>query len=302
MQMMEDLFGERASDGSLVRFIEYFAQYYASTENILLQRILESPFVHIDETRLNIRGTDHYVWVFTDGKHVLFKMTETRETTIVHEILKNYKGVLISDFYGGYDSVQCEQQKCLVHLIRDLNEELWNVPFDTEFESFVLEVKNLLVPILEAVGRYGLKKRHLNKFQKLVEQFYKKNIVDRDYKGEASVKFQKRFQRYEQSLFTFLERDSIPWNNNMAERAIRHLAIQRKISGYFFERSAHQYLVLLGIAQTCRFQEKSFLKFLMSGEKDIDKFKATRRLKISTPVGRQEARESNEQAHVREEV
>lgn len=40
-----------------------------------------------------------------------------QETTIVHEILKNYKGVLISDFYGGYDSVQCEQRKCLVHLI-----------------------------------------------------------------------------------------------------------------------------------------------------------------------------------------
>lgn len=300
--MMEDLFGERASEGSLINFIKNFSQYYASTENMLLQRILKSPFVHVDETRLNIRGTDHYVWVFTDGKHVIFKMTETREATIVHEVLKNFKGVLVSDFYGGYDSVQCEQQKCLVHLIRDLNEDLWNAPFDTEFESFVLEVKNLFVPILEAVGKYGSKKRHLNKFQKPVEQFYRKNIVGRDYKGETSIKYQKRFQRYKQSLFTFLEKDSIPWNNNMAERAIRHLAVQRKISGYFFESSAHQYLVLLGIAQTCRFQGKSFLKFLMSGEKDVDKFKASRRIKTSAPVARQAARESDKLVNVHEET
>ncbi|BAZ03322.1 putative transposase IS66 (plasmid) [Tolypothrix tenuis PCC 7101] len=78
------------------------------------------------------------------------------------------------------------------------------------------------------------------------------------------------------SLFTFLEQDTIPWNNNTAERAIRHLAIQRKISGSFSESGATSYLVLLGIMQTCRFQDKSLLKFFMSGEKDIDKFKRTK--------------------------
>jgi len=87
---------------------------------------------------------------------------------------------------------------------------------------------------------------------------------------ENTIKYQKRFQRYRDSLFTFLEENFIPWNNNTAERALRSLAIQRKISGTFFEDVAPYYLQLLGIAQTCRFQDKSFLKFLLSGEKDID--------------------------------
>jgi len=282
---MEDLFAERTSEGTIIDFMRNFAQYYADTDEILVQRILESPFIHVDETRLNIQGIDQYVWVFTDGKHVIFRMTETRETTIVHEFLSNYEGVLISDFYPGYDSVTCKQQKCWVHLIRDLNNNLWDSPFNSEFEDFVFEVKNLLLPIFEAVDEYGLKKRHLNKFKKSVEQFYKKNIIDRDYKSDLSIKYQKRFQRYRESLFTFLEQDSIPWNNNTAERAIRHLAIQRKISGTFYANSAHQYLLLLGIAQTCRFQEKSFLKFLKSKEKDVDKFRATKRLNISKLVG-----------------
>src|SRR5260370_39512395 len=70
----------------------------------------------------------------------------------------------------------------------------------------------------------------------------------------------------------------------MAERAIRHLAVQRKISGFFFKSVAPQYLLMLGITQTCRFQEKSLLKFLMSGEKVIDTFKAAKPLKGSIPA------------------
>jgi hypothetical protein len=37
------------------------------------------------------------------------------------------------------------------------------------------------------------------------------------------------------------------------------------------------YLLLLGIAQTCRMQEKSFFQFLFSGEQDLDIFKRYKR-------------------------
>ena len=82
----------------------------------------------------------------------------------------------------------------------------------------------------------------------------------------------------------FIEEDSIPWNNNTAERALRHLAVQRKISNCFFKEFAPRHLLLLGIAQTCRFQGKSFLKFLLSGEIDVDHFRSDRRIKISKQV------------------
>ena len=86
-------------------------------------------------------------------------------------------------------------------------------------------------------------------------------------------------------MFTFLEYDGIPWNNNMGERALRHLTVQRKISGSFYESLAPAYLLLLGLAQTCRFQDKSLLKFLLSGEKDLDAFKPTKRRRRATARG-----------------
>jgi hypothetical protein len=285
LRVMEDMFNERMSPTTIVGFITTFAKEYRRTERLFIERIMQSPFVHIDETRLNIEGAEYYVWIFTDGNHVVFRMTETREAAMVHKFLEGYRGVLVTDFYSGYDSVPCRQQKCWVHLIRDLNDDLWANPFNPEFEAFVSDIRDLIMPMFEAIEKHGLKKRNLSKFKKAVERFYQKTICDRVYESEVTCTYQKRFDRYRESLFVFLDEDKIPWNNNMAERAIKELAVQRKISGSFFKRVAPHYLLLLGIAQSCKFQGKSFLKFLLSREKDVGAFRAAKRKRIAIAVG-----------------
>jgi len=260
-----------------MNLVGFLAKDYSCTETLLIKTILASPFIHADETGISIRGSRHYVWVITNGTHVVFQLTETRETTLLRKTLKGYEGVLISDFYPGFDSIECRQQKCLGHLIRDINDDLWKNPFNQEYESFVAAVRNFLVPLFEDVQRFGLKARFLKKHLKAVNRFYKQNIDGTQHRCEIVQKYQKRFVRYRDSLFLFLTEDGIPWNNNMAERALRHIAIQRKISGSFFKSGATNYLKLLGILQTCRFQDKSFLKFLLSGERDVDKYKERKR-------------------------
>lgn len=277
-QLVEDTFGEHVTNGTINQLFIKSADFYKETERMLLKRILNNHFVHMDETTINIRGALQYVWVITDGTHVVLKLTENRESTIIHELLSSYDGVLCSDFYGGYDSVTCTQQKCWAHLIRDLNENLRKSPFDKEYENFVCAVGELITPILQAVEKYGLKTRHLGRFQLNVDRFYEKFINHEVYTSDIAQTFQKRFIKYREKLFVFLNIDGIPWNNNMAERAIRHLAVQRKISGSFGQESTPNYLRLLSVTQTCRFQNKSLLQFLLSGEKDIDKFKGSKDL------------------------
>lgn len=271
-QLMEEQFNEKIGTGLIAQFQRRFAQQYTRTEKLIEKRVLESPFIHVDDTKISIRGVDHYVWVFTDNRYVVFRITETREAKLVHDLLATYKGVVITDFFSGFDSLECPQQKCWSHLIRDLNDDLWKAPFNHELGVFVSEVRDLIVPIFEAVQEYGLKKRHLRKFKKDVGRFYKRTIDGKTYNTEEVIKYQKRFERYKDSLFTFLEHEGVSWHNNTGERALRHLAVQRKISGSFFAAGAREYLLLLGIAQTCRFQGKSMLKFLLSDGKDLDKF------------------------------
>ena len=285
VQMLDDMLEVRITSSAAAGFVQFVAKQYTATEALLLKRLKASPFVHVDETKISIRGINHYVWVFTDGIHVVFRLTATRESTVVHEIMDGYSGVLVSDFYAGYDAIKCRQQKCLIHLIRDLNRDLWDSPFDADLEKFAGRVKELLLPILRDVEQYGLRRRHLQKHQNAVERFYKRVIDGTEWNSEIVKTYVARFRRYRESMFLFLDEDLIPWNNNTGERAIRHLAIQRKISGSFFKSFAAHHLVLLGVAQTCRFQGKSVLKFLLSGEKDVDAFRPKRRRSVTRPLG-----------------
>jgi len=276
-QTFAALFSETVAHNTVCKFVTQLSDDYSHTERLLLQHIRRSPIIHADETKISIQGRNHYVWVLTDGQHVVFRLTDSRETVLIQRLLDGYEGVLLSDFYGGYDSMPCRQQKCLVHLIRDLNEDLWKNPFLAEYELFVARIRDLLLPIFGDVERYGLRKRHLQKHTKSVDRFYRQSIDGVHWGSEVVQKYQKRFVRYRDAIFLFLGHDGVPWNNNMAERAIRHLAVQRKISGSFYLTGANDYLRLLGIAQSCRFQDKSFLRFLLSRERDVDAFKDRRR-------------------------
>ena len=271
-----ELFDADLSLQGVEHCVKRCAENHVMTEKLLLERILQSPAIHVDETKLSILGSQQYVWVLTDGRHVNFWLTESRETGFLKPILDAYKGTLVSDFYGGYDALPVRQQKCLVHLIRDLNDDLWKNPFNYELEEFVASVRDLLLPILSDAQRFGLKAFHFRKHIQRVDVFYKKAIDDRPTGQELILKYQKRFDRYRESLFAFLELDGIPWNNNAAERALRHLAVQRKISGAFSSKGAQDYIRLLGVAQSCKFQDKSFLGFLRSGLNDVDAYNEAR--------------------------
>ncbi|OFZ96718.1 MAG: hypothetical protein A3H35_07935 [Betaproteobacteria bacterium RIFCSPLOWO2_02_FULL_62_17] len=275
-QLLEDVFHVQIPPNHIYNLVSHFSQNYVVTERRLLAKILASPVVYVDETTINIQGTSQYVWVITDGRHVVFRQTESREATIIHHLFDGYSGVLCTDFYPGYDSIDCAQQKCWAHLIRDLNDDLRKTPFDAELECFVSSVRNLIVPIFGTMDESGLKSRRLRKFRKSVDRFYREQIVGKTYRSDLVATYQKRFAKYRDKLFVFIDRDGVPWNNNMAERALRHIAVQRKISGSFGKHGILPYLLLLGVTQSCRFQNKSLLQFLVSGKKDIDLFKGQR--------------------------
>ncbi len=273
-QLIEDTFDIWIASAGVHRLFKSVTPQYRITENRILDSLKSGSVIHVDETQVNIQGEMQYVWVFCNATYVIFRLTPTREAHIVYDILSNYHGVVVSDFYSGYDSLSTGQQKCWAHFIRDINEDLRKSPFDTELETFTKALRDLIVPIFEAVEKYGLKARHLRKFRVKVDKFYTLHVNESKLKSDTAVKYQKRLSKYKDRLFVFLECDNIPWNNNMAERALRHIAVQRKISGSFFSSSMQDYLVLLGISQTCRFQNKQLLSFLMSGEKDIDVLKS----------------------------
>ncbi len=254
------------------RFKSSAAAFYKETYDGLIQKIVVGHLVHADETRISLKAGIGYVWAFTNLEYVAYVYAPSREGELIHSLLKDFKGVLVSDFYAAYDSVDCPQQKCLIHLIRDMNDVLMKEPFNEEMKGLVVEFAVLLRAIIATVDRFGLKARFLRTHKTSVDRFFK-HLAHQKYQTETALKCKTRLEKNRHTLFTFLNFDGVPWNNNNAEHAIKAFALLRRdFSGVTTEKGIRDYLILLSICETCKFKGVSFLDFLRSGEKDIDTF------------------------------
>ena len=96
-----------------------------------------------------------------------------------------------------------------------------------------------------------MKKRFLGKHQIFVDRFYKR-LGGEFGAGEAARKIIERLQKNRTTMFTFLDFDDVPWNNNNAEHAIKAFAtLRRVIDGTTTEKGLDDFLVLLSLCETC---------------------------------------------------
>ena len=270
--IMQKMFRYPLVQSTINRMIQRSSQRYCDTYEEIRQRLSRGKLIHADETHISVKGRDSYVWVFTSMEDVIYIWSETREGSMVTDFLKDFKGVLVSDFYSAYDFVDCPQQRCLIHLMRDLNDDIHQEPFNLEIKEAVQEFATLLKPIIDTIDRFGLKARFLKKHKLAVTKFYYA-LLGRKYKTELAQKAQERFRKNRARLFTFLDYDGVPWNNNNAEHAIKAFAdLRTVIEGPTTERGIRDYLTLFSIHQTCVYRGMDFLEFLRSGEKKIDDY------------------------------
>ena len=230
---------------------------------------MKGPIIHIDETTAKVKSEKCYVWVLTNMTNVYYIFRPNREAKFLEEYLNRYEGILISDYYTVYDSFACNQQKCLIHLLRDINDLVFKNPNHTDLISIAQLFGDLMNGIICTIDKYGLKKRNLNKHKKDTDRFYKKldqlNIIT-----EVAIKLKKRLKKNRHRLFLFLEYNGVPWNNNNAEHAIKAFAkYRRNADGTYNKTGLEEFLTLLSISETCSLQGKSFLGFL-KGEISIE--------------------------------
>jgi hypothetical protein len=268
---LQDAFDVSLQKSVPYRFKGYVAACYQRLYNHILKAILKSPVLHVDETVVNLRkGLTGYVWVVTSMNMVYYFFKPSREGAFLQDMLKTFSGVLVSDFFAAYDALPCEQQKCLLHLVRDIDDDLLRNPLDEELRCITREFGSLLRTIIETVDRYGLKKRYLHKHKPAVLRFLKE-VGLKEFSSELANNYQKRFQKSGARMFSFLDHDGVPWNNTNAEHAIKLFAkYRRNADGRFTEHSLKEYLVLASVFETCEFNNVNVLKFLLSKEMTLE--------------------------------
>jgi predicted RecB family nuclease len=278
-----EIFGIRVNWWEFPTFRHLLVRRYRKTCQMLLTQLMAGPVLHIDETEVKLKDGSGYIWVFASESAAVYIFRRSREGNFLRKMLKDFQGVLVSDFYSAYDGLPCLHQRCLIHLMRDMNRAILDNPFDLELQSITVPFGALLRSIVVTVDAHGLKHRYLKRHARDVVAFFDA-LVQRDYESDASKALQERLLRNRGCLFTFLQHDGVSWNNNLAENAIKRISDYREDVGRSVsEAGLTEHLVLLSIYQTCRVRDIGFLKLLLSRERDIDAFAARKRRRQRAP-------------------
>jgi hypothetical protein len=218
----------KVSEGEVVALLATVAKLGTNSYEALRTRLAESSYVHGDETGWRETGQNGYLWSFCTPDACYFTYPKTRAGSVVTDVLgSDYQGIVVSDFYGGYNAHFGLHQRCWVHLLRDvhkLREQFpapgvldWSRKLRTLYDR--AKLFSSAVPKERVAARLGFQ-RELNA---LASPYPKANL--------PQSTLCKRLLQFEGEMFTFVEHPQVPSENNFAERTIRPRVIARKISG-----------------------------------------------------------------------
>lgn len=222
------------SVGEISRLCRQAVVHLANGRAALKAEARASPVLHMDETGWREDGQNGYIWCLaTDTPQPVryYEYHRSRSGDVALAMLDGYAGHLVTDFYAAYNKYLGPHQRCWVHLLRDLRALREAHEANGEVVAWALGIKLLyreareqLAAGLSATARLQLAER----LQRMAERFGLQYAQTYDHPCCALAK---RLLRHQDELFQFVRHAYVPADNNLAERALRPLVVQRKISG-----------------------------------------------------------------------
>ena len=254
-ELFESLCHFKVSQGALAQALQRISQWLGVEADQILAAVRASPHIHMDETGWKISGSNHWLWAAVNGRLAYYRIAKSRGAKVAKEIIpKDYSGILVTDFYAAYNGLPGKKQKCLVHLMREMH----SLYLKDSSEAFAEAHKKLKRIIADALRLKDLRPGMVaavyeRRFWRLKQRLFVWS--SKPYRNKHLVRLSKRFLSHWLHLLTFLECPDISFNNNLAERMIRHHVILRNRS--FQNRSqkgAHAHEVLMSLLHTLQLQ------------------------------------------------
>jgi hypothetical protein len=234
---LQHRFGLRVSVGQLVALVAGVAKRGQAVVEELKQQIRGSPVVNGDETSWRENGQNGYVWSFSTERLRYFVYRKSRAASVVKEILgEEFEGVVVSDFYGGYNAHLGLHQRCWVHLLRDIHDLKQKHSQNQGLRKWGAKVKSIYERAkgykgpsakLTAVEQRGERVRQQREFERELMKVCRPHLR----KQRVQSRLCERIERFLPELFVFVADPRVPSDNNAAERSVREVVVSRKISG-----------------------------------------------------------------------
>ena len=205
---------------------------------LIRQDVLSEKWVHIDESPIDFYNPNKckgYIWSMSNPRGAYYQFEATRSGTVAKEMIKGYeKGCVVSDGYSGYNFLDSDEKYkninhvfCWAHVRRKFYEAMAH---DKRSEAVVDLIDKLYEFEHMADELHELKKVRLENSISIVQEIdswiesMDGKFLDSSSLGKAINYYLNRKSR----LHLFLYDETIPIDNNMAERKQRCPVMGRK--------------------------------------------------------------------------
>lgn len=247
-EVLTDLLGSPMSEGTLCRLIEQCAQNLAEREEQIKTALMAVPVLHQDETSVFVKGARRWLHVSCTAHltHYAVHTKRGQEALQAIGILPEFKGTSVHDGWRSYFLYEnCSHALCNVHHLRELTfiAEAYEQAWAAEMSKLLLLMKDRV----EEAKQRG--ESHLDplsllalrgEFDRLLQEGWRTNSsATRDgptkttRKRHPAVNLLNRLQVGKEMVLAFLSHFAVPFDNNQAERDVRMVKVQQKVSGSF---------------------------------------------------------------------
>jgi transposase len=266
-QLLRDLLGVPLSAGSIAHFVTSCHQQLADVESRLKAALVTTPVLHQDETALRVESAGWWVHVCSTERLTHYAAHPKRGCAALEAIgiAPQFMGTSMHDGFQSYHHYPCIQALCNVHHLRELTfvEEQLGQAWARQMKALLLEMKAEVErakaagqPHLDAVRLGEL----LRRYEEILAEGYRANPPPADSPKPSGRRIKQsparnlldRLSASKWAVLRFVFDFAVPFDNNQAERDLRMIKVQHKVSGGF--RTAG------GVAMFCRI--RSYLSTL----------------------------------------
>lgn len=241
-QVFADVFGIAIAEGTLVGIVKEAGGALGHFAQVVGDLLAAAPAVHFDETGARTEGSLHWVHVASTALFTLLVCDKRRGKVGMEAlgVIERMNGVAVHDGWASYKSYDVIHALCNAHHVRELQGVVDNLTQDwaDKLIDLLVEMKEA-VDRAKAAGATALGTGELHslriRYGLLIQEGRRSNPcgVCTSYTGakKKAHNLLLRLDTRRAEVLRFLVDFNVPWDNNQAERDIRMVKLQQKISG-----------------------------------------------------------------------
>lgn len=249
-EIFADLYGHPLAEATILAACQQMAGQVAPVQAAAKEHLIHTPDpVHFDETGMRVEGKLRWTHVSSTETVTHLEVHDRRGSKALEEIgiLPQREGKAIHDGYRSYFQFSgVEHGLCNAHHLRELLfvHERYGQSWAEGLVRLLVEIKDA-VERAQQTGQQVLTQAQLTDFEarydRLLEEGYLANppptepvLKKRGRKKQSKPQnLLDRLQAHRQEVLAYMYDFKVPFDNNQAERDLRMVKLQQKVSGCF---------------------------------------------------------------------